>query len=156
MRDTIELHRISEKFYQSYCGKISENLPQCTLDASRWQIPDGVDLADPPFAENHPIDILIGADTFWKLVMPGKSYSKPHGTIIQETKLGWIISGVRPNNKRAHFNCNTVSILQKQIEKFWEIESFDNKIPLFEEDRYSKKTAFPKKISKRHLKERSR
>jgi hypothetical protein len=114
--------------------KISENLPQCTLDASRWQIPDGVDLADPTFAENRPIDILIGADTFWELVMPGKSYSKPHGTIIQETKLGWIISGVCPNNKRAHFNCNTVSILQKQIEKFWEIESFDNKIPLSEED----------------------
>jgi hypothetical protein len=68
--------------------KISENLPQCTLDASRWQIPDGVDLANPTFAENRPIDILIGADTFWELVMPGKSYSKPHGTIIQETKLG--------------------------------------------------------------------
>jgi hypothetical protein len=76
MRDTIELHRISEKFYQSYCGKISENLPQCTLDASRWQIPDGVDLADPTFAENHPIDILIGADTFWELVMPRKKLFK--------------------------------------------------------------------------------
>lgn len=111
--------------------KITSNLPSITFSRIEFDIPDNVTLADPYFFESLPIDVLIGADLFWNLLSEGK-IKLSNGSFLQNTKLGWIVSGlVKPNTKKSHsknIKCfftqtlNEPSSLENQLRKFWEIE----------------------------------
>lgn len=94
-------------------------------------LPESIQLADPQFSKSSQIDILIGANLFWDLITEGKIRltSGPH---LQETKLGWIISGpVYSTNlkslKNIQCNFNQSVALDEQLRKFWEIEEIPNK-----------------------------
>nr|XP_053617339.1 uncharacterized protein LOC128679254 [Plodia interpunctella] len=93
-------------------------------------IPDNVKLADPKYYSSNQIDLLIGADTFWQLLCEGL-IRLPNGPYLQNTKLGWVISGCvyqsnhnklnfknTNNNKRVQCNFS----LDNQLRRFWELE----------------------------------
>ncbi|KAI5647026.1 pao retrotransposon peptidase domain-containing protein [Phthorimaea operculella] len=98
-------------------------------------IPDNITLADPTFYESRKVDILIGVDRFWDLVIAGK-IRLLNGPYLINTKLGWIIGGsVSGYTKQSskYVNCNftqTLDIqesidmpsLDKQVRSFWELE----------------------------------
>ena len=60
-------------------------------------------LADGTEATNDDIDILIGADLYWKLVT-GKTHLLPGGPMAVETIFGWVLSGELNEN-----GCNPTS-----------------------------------------------
>lgn len=93
----------------------------CQLNA-KLCIPNNIQLADPQFLESKQIDILIGADIFWDLLGEGKIRLSV-GPYLQNTKLGWIVSGPILNTRYStQIQCNFSNSLESQLKMFWELE----------------------------------
>ncbi|KAB0804617.1 hypothetical protein PPYR_01587 [Photinus pyralis] len=119
-------------------NKINVNLPQNTF------------LADPDYNMGGEIDLLIGAEIFYGLLLDGIIHAQPKGLILKETVFSWIISGSisapRPN-KLASCNLTTLQELNEKISAFWEVERVPNiQIRSFEEQRCE--THFQKTITR--------
>ncbi|KAJ8981022.1 hypothetical protein NQ317_002877, partial [Molorchus minor] len=105
--------------------RITENIPQISIDYNSLEIPSELSLADPKFYISSPIDVLLGANIFWNLVRAGQIKSNKTNPIIQNTVLGKI-----PQVPNQQTICNLVtspgisnSQLSEQLEKFWLIEN---------------------------------
>lgn len=59
----------------------------------KWPHLRGLPLADPTHAEEGEIDMLIGATTFGHILLYGVKKHGRNYPVLQETELGWIISG---------------------------------------------------------------
>lgn len=113
--------------------KITYSLPNTHVDVHSLQLPLNITLADPDYHIPSDIDILIGADVFWSLLQEGRM-RLPDGPYLQNTHLGWIISGSLPHNKHTTNKTNTTnticcalsSSLDDQLKRFWELEEVDN------------------------------
>ncbi|XP_011878981.1 PREDICTED: uncharacterized protein LOC105568157 [Vollenhovia emeryi] len=106
--------------------KITQKLPQEFCSISEFTIPSNIVLADPNFNIPSEIDILIGAQLFWKLICVGQIRAcKAHPT-LQKTKVGWVISGKTDgsSDKKIEAVCHLSAInrLNEAIVKFWEVE----------------------------------
>lgn len=122
--------------------KITDNIPQTTFDCSSLEIPDNVTLADPNFNQSAEIQILLGANIFYHLLLKSQinlGYKKP---IIQNTKLGWIISGPFDNKLSLNYSQNcchslidlSLEGLNKNLESFWAIEEIPHTKPYSREE----------------------
>jgi hypothetical protein len=102
--------------------KITENLPVKSFDKRRLNLPN-LRLADPSFNKSGPIDLLLGADIFWSVMLPESvkaNHSHPH---LQNTQLGWLIGGSIAESQSNLKTCANLAItLQDQVARFWEIE----------------------------------
>ena len=92
-------------------------------------------LADPQFNLLGPIDMIIGADLYTKIICDGLKKSANSEIIAQQTALGWIITG-SPTSKKFTQNsppprisstvtsltCIVDSNLSKLVRSFWEQE----------------------------------
>ncbi|KAG5892692.1 hypothetical protein JTB14_011153 [Gonioctena quinquepunctata] len=63
--------------------------PLPDMDTDRWQ--NNI-LADPTYNESGPIDILVGANEYEKIILEGLKTIES-GLIGQDTEFGWILSG---------------------------------------------------------------
>lgn len=118
--------------------QITSNLPVSSVCIDNLNIPENIVLADPSFYDSQPIDMLIGADLFWELLQEGKM-RLTNGPFIQNTRLGWIVSGSVPpisHKQLKHINCNLIHSadensqysLHELLREFWEIEELPNTI----------------------------
>lgn len=97
-------------------------LPIKTIDKENIRIPHGIKLADPDFNVARDFDVLIGADIFWELLRDGK-FKLSNGPILQETVLGWIISGYfNTKPKEVVTFCSHASV-SFALERFWQLEN---------------------------------
>ncbi|XP_056648768.1 uncharacterized protein LOC130453179 [Diorhabda sublineata] len=116
-------------------------LPQITdlqLELAKLNIPEKITLADPNFHHPAPIDLLIGADTFWDLLSIGQIKLGKNLPTLQKTKSGWIVSGpIFTNTQRfvTHHCTLSTNILESQLTKFWEIEEVPKALYLSYEER---------------------
>ena len=62
-------------------------MPHCLIE----QLPH-VPLETTPVDNNLTIDLLVGLDYYWSIVLPGVMSLGP-GLVAQETVFGWLISG---------------------------------------------------------------
>ena len=110
----------------------------------------GLDLADSSNPTSGlPVDLLVGADYYWKLVTGNVCRSEGGPTAIH-TKLGWVLSGPSsPGNSEnslvnlsvthvlhTETDLNTDYELDNQLSAFWDLESFgvvENKKSVLEE-----------------------
>ena len=53
-------------------------------------------LADENFNRPHSIDILLGADVFFEVLRHEKKMRPGNHPVLQDTNLGWIVSGKTP------------------------------------------------------------
>lgn len=72
---------------------ITDYQPQYDFNKSTFQIPANVILADPNFHKSQRIDLLIRAGLFFDLICTGQIRISDSKLILQETKLGWTVSG---------------------------------------------------------------
>ncbi|XP_076246367.1 uncharacterized protein LOC143186569 [Calliopsis andreniformis] len=104
----------------------SVRVPACTLLR-------GLALADPDPASDRPIEVLIGAEVYASLIRQGLRRISNKGPIVQETALGWVLSGPvgaatsEPNPVRT-LHCKILESLDKAIRKFWAIEEIPSKL----------------------------
>nr|XP_029728048.1 uncharacterized protein LOC115266214 [Aedes albopictus] len=76
-----------------------------------------------------PVDILIGSGLFFKLLKHGQLEVEDHLPAVQETHLGWLVSGVVPtshtNVGRALSTLVTEDDVGMLLERFWQFDSYD-------------------------------
>ncbi|XP_055615770.1 uncharacterized protein LOC129761939 [Toxorhynchites rutilus septentrionalis] len=107
--------------------KITRELPVNPVDSSTWNIPSEVILADPKFYAPGPIDLLLGMELYFDLLLEGLIKLGPEKPVLQNTVFGWVASGKigahhpRTQHKLAHV-CSAESV-DDPISRFWEIES---------------------------------
>ncbi|XP_066589589.1 uncharacterized protein [Prorops nasuta] len=116
--------------------KIIERLPHEPINLHGKEIPLNLKLADPSFNIPGRVDILLGAEWFWRLLCIGQIVLNQQGLVLQKTKLGWIVGGpmsaVATSTIPSHPVCNLS--LNDKIENFWRIENLPDHKPLsFEE-----------------------
>ncbi|KAJ8944541.1 hypothetical protein NQ318_009704 [Aromia moschata] len=118
--------------------QITGNLPAISFDSNCLNLPPNVNLADPAFNESSKIDMLLGAQLFWRLIRMGQISLGKHNPILQNTALGWVISGeiVKSKINRISTNCNFVSTndIDNNLRKFWELEEKATTLPLSQEE----------------------
>ncbi|KAF9797542.1 hypothetical protein SFRURICE_006377, partial [Spodoptera frugiperda] len=110
---------------------ITSQLPSLGVNHN-IQIPEHVQLADSEFYLSKDIQLLIGADKYWELLNEGL-IRLPKGPYLQNTQLGWIISGsVHKQATRINrTQCNHTQTLDAELKRFWELEeiiSIQNKL----------------------------
>lgn len=116
-------------------SNITGNIPSIHFDPSKITIPNYVQLADPMFYEPKEIDLLIGADTFWRVLDKGSITLGKSKPVLQKTRLGWVISGPLeiPGKRFTYCNFSRNQDIQNLLTKFWEIEDVSC-IPLLSEE----------------------
>ncbi|XP_047025541.1 uncharacterized protein LOC124634161 [Helicoverpa zea] len=119
--------------------KLTGDIPKVPVDVQNLKIPKDIVLADPKFNEPAPVDMLIGADLFWDIIVGEQRPLGPKNPKLQNSKLGWIIAG--PINfpiSKQNIQCNHATISNNELHdiltKFWEIESVPPKRILSPED----------------------
>lgn len=76
-------------------------------------------LADPNFDMPGNIDVLLGADVYRELIL---NDIQKDVLLAQDTVIGWILSGKIEGTNRPIISQIHTATLEKQMEKFWEIE----------------------------------
>ena len=114
--------------------QIASNLPNFTVDVSKLKVPAHIRLADPKFNVPGRIDMLLGADCFWQFLCVGQIRPDPDGPVLQNTRFGWIVSGPIQSCALFRTYCNFArdyeNRIDKQISRFWDIETFSDSKPL--------------------------
>lgn len=127
--------------------KITGMLPTKHINKSDWSVPSNISLADPTFSKPGKIDMLIGADTYWELMRVGNFRLYDGGPFLQNTALGWLISGSVPecDSDSDSVACCVAGDydymnIDERIEAFWKIEDCsDNVIDTTSEDEICRK-----------------
>ncbi|XP_037295929.1 uncharacterized protein LOC119188381 isoform X2 [Manduca sexta] len=114
-------HQFSTQIQCFVLPNITSTLPAITC-ARSIDIPNNIQLANPEFYKCHKIDLLLGADLFWDLLKTDR-IRLSSGPILQDTHLGWIISGpVKNYLQNNHINCNFSQSIETHLRQFWELE----------------------------------
>ncbi|XP_070526960.1 uncharacterized protein [Cardiocondyla obscurior] len=105
-------------------SQLTASIPLFNLKKRLWPHIEGLNLADPDFSSSGPIDILVGADYFGKIIKPGLIIEDSNSPIAQQTIFGWILSGpfstISTYQQNAHsHHCTEDNELQDILSKFW-------------------------------------
>jgi len=84
-------------------------------------------LADEQFDQPGSIDLLIGAELFYKMIRSSRRTRPGNYPVLQETVLGWTLSGRTPatttqNDPRHTFLLREENSLEHNLNRFWEVE----------------------------------
>lgn len=114
--------------------KITRDIPTISFDISNWDIPRNLRLADKSFNIQGDIDILLGVNVFYRILLM-KQIRKQGLPVLQKTRLGWVIGGntqflEAPRNQVVACLSLDQSI-DENLTKFWEIEECSNTEPVF-------------------------
>ncbi|KAH9643118.1 hypothetical protein HF086_010570, partial [Spodoptera exigua] len=97
---------------------ITSEVPSREIKVSNFDLPSNITLADPKFYKPADVDLLIGADLFWKLLGSQKIELGSGKPILYKTHLGWIVSGpILTNDLKCNF-CKDVSHDHKYVSSF--------------------------------------
>jgi len=96
------------------------------LPSDDWSHIEGLELADPDFASNDPIDVLLGADVYASILRDGLRKGSGLQPVAQRTMFGWILSGkiksADDEDNVATHQCSVGESLSSLVKRFWEQE----------------------------------
>ncbi|XP_037925671.1 uncharacterized protein LOC119660845 [Hermetia illucens] len=105
---------------------LTVNLPSVEIFAKNWPHLHNLELADPDFLSPGKIAIIIGADSYGKILRSGVKSSSPNEPTAFNTMFGWTILGpVDGSSSSAPSHTGFIisnEQLHDNISKFWEIE----------------------------------
>lgn len=124
--------------------KISSDLiPAKPLDISIIKFPQNLVYANPQFHRPSRIQMLLGAEVFFKLLGSEQIKLNNDSIILQNTAFGFIVTGSLDNTAPNTFKCNFVRQdsdtrdIEVGLQKFWELEAIgieDTSEDTFEND----------------------
>ena len=125
------INNTTEKVELMVIKEITGPLPTKSFSTNDWKIPNTIRLADPSFSVSNPIDLLLGADMFFKFIKPGMLRIN-QATFIN-TELGYLVGGNTATGShvnlftRENHSMTKVSneSLNQQLEKFFALEGGD-------------------------------
>ncbi|KAG7304901.1 hypothetical protein JYU34_010297 [Plutella xylostella] len=105
---------------------ITGYLPNNEINLSDLNMPSVIQLADPEFYRPSEIDMLLGAEVFYDILLPKQiklGFDKP---ILQSSQLGFIVAGplnMHNNSQKTKVHhCNFTKEISEKLTKFWELE----------------------------------
>ena len=103
--------------------KVTGRLPRYPCD-STWAHLQDLTLADPDFHQPAKIDILLGSDVFWDLLLDGKRKGKiPGSPLALRSTLGWLVAGNLTSSSNQVIVHYADTDLDEHLQKFWELEA---------------------------------
>lgn len=113
----------------------SNNVNKATINTGALE---NLIFADPRYNMCGKIDMILGADVYSSIILGGLIKPDDKSFVVQETELGWIISGrlIKGKQDMGKIACMTASIseLDEAIQRFWQLEKMPNEPVLTEED----------------------
>jgi len=109
-------------------SNITGTTPSTQLDPISWNLPKDIKLADEHFDQPGGIDILIGADIFFEILRSGRRTRPGNYPVLQETVLGWTLSGWTPALSQNDTQCTFLlrdDSLEHNLNRFWEVEAVE-------------------------------
>ncbi|XP_076299336.1 uncharacterized protein LOC143218181 [Lasioglossum baleicum] len=105
--------------------EITGPLPSRTFERTILQIPKNVALADPSFNKSSKVDLLLGEYLYYKLLGKDRIRLQNDIVVLQDTELGWVISGEINDPISTNISCYlSTQDLDAQLERFWQIEQY--------------------------------
>ncbi|XP_055526989.1 uncharacterized protein LOC129719622 [Wyeomyia smithii] len=78
--------------------KVTANLPITNVNLAGWQIPTGVELADPAFFVSKAVDLVLGIQHFFPFLNTGNEVRLGENLpMLTESVFGWVVSGAVDN-----------------------------------------------------------
>ncbi|XP_050518943.1 uncharacterized protein LOC126893046 [Diabrotica virgifera virgifera] len=131
-------------------------LPHLQFESSKL-IPSTVQLSDNAFNTPGTIDVLLGANIFFSILLTGTIKLGCNNLVLQNTFLGYVVSGEIPEVVKNKFMCNNAvslciqnntssvdvsSNLENIISKFWECERVPQVIVEYDNDQAACEQSF--------------
>lgn len=122
------IHENMEEFELSahILPKITSSIPSVPIHSTHWPHLEELTLADPNFFQPRPVDLLIGADVYSRIIKEGMKKGPDDAPIAQLTAFGWILSGpttLRRRTQPSHsYHVAMEPQLYNLISKFWLLE----------------------------------
>lgn len=139
----------------SVLPKITCDLPQVEVNVNKLHIPGNMPLADVEFYTPSEIDVLIGADYYYEILLNGIFRLGKNLPILQNTQFGWVVAGNLPvsylqsrkSTSCLCINCPKVSLsvqsqetyLDQLITNFWTMEEIPSVITFTPEEELAEK-----------------
>lgn len=73
--------------------EVTAKIPPSPVDVTNWEIPEGLQLADPQFNQPGRIDMIVGVAMFFRMLKSRQAQLSDDLPIFRETHLGWVIAG---------------------------------------------------------------
>lgn len=109
-------------------SKLTSYMPRCAVELPTWTHVSQLPLADCDPASDKPIDLLIGADVYGRILLNGL-LQFPNEPVAQLTIFGWILSGSfssqansEPPEPLHALHVVSNDELHQSLNKFWSIE----------------------------------
>ncbi|XP_062717012.1 uncharacterized protein LOC134292166 [Aedes albopictus] len=131
VRARVESCSSNYAFYQDYLivPRVTGALPTNPVEADRWPIPQDLYLADSRFYEPNRVDLLIGAEIFFELLLQGKIKMADELPVLQESVFGWLVSGRVIESTASNVQVYHVAKdepsdkeLVKVLKRFWSVD----------------------------------
>ncbi|XP_062704688.1 uncharacterized protein LOC134286987 [Aedes albopictus] len=109
--------------------RVTIDLPAVTFPANHYRIPSDLFLADPSFNKTGAIDLLLGAEHFYKFVNTGTQIEQDQKPLLVESVFGWIVVGRNQFPSAPQPTVCHVSVsdpLHDAVERFWKIQEISN------------------------------
>lgn len=107
---------------------LTNKLPSHHIQSGEWHHINSLTLADPYYTQPGHVDVLIGADVYANIILPGLIKGNSNEPIAQNTVFGWILSGIVDQSEirpSVHItSLHSQLEIESLVEKFWEIEEF--------------------------------
>lgn len=120
--------------------------PKTNKHSTEWKHLEGLPLADPKYFEASSIDLLLGVRELAEILLPGVIIGEPSEPVAQQTKIGWILSGVCGNLYEQKIRCNLTSSadsdsnLADLLKAFWTMEEINAKKSMSNEEQLAEES----------------
>lgn len=123
--------------------EITSKLPQVFFSKDELNIPQNILMADDDFNIPSKISLLLGADVFFKILLTGTIKLGNKKPVLQNTLLGYVVSGEAPCEEsllaQNNFSCISLHAkvdnhLENLVKQFWEQENIPDNSEAFQED----------------------
>ncbi|XP_055633100.1 uncharacterized protein LOC129773511 [Toxorhynchites rutilus septentrionalis] len=106
--------------------RVTLNLPTATVQTKGWNMPDGIELADPAFYQSGSVDLVLGIKSFFSFFQTGNEISLGDSLPrLTESVFGWVVSGEMASEEPiSRISCNMAisDRLEELITRFWSCE----------------------------------
>lgn len=129
--------RVSSSFYNLQClivPKITGDIPNWPVNRDSFPIPSGITLADPEWYEQRPVDLLIGGESYWDIVLDGSIDMGDGMPKLKPTTFGHVLVG-KQSSSDALCHVSVLENLDQTLKRFWEVEDIPNESPVSDQHR---------------------
>ncbi|XP_062713603.1 uncharacterized protein LOC134290470 [Aedes albopictus] len=109
--------------------RVTADLPTTSIQRACWEIPEGLNLADPAFFNSKTVDIVLGIQYFFAFFKTGNEIDLGNGLpMLTESVFGWVVSGlVNTDRFNPKISCNmaVTESLEELLSRFWACEEVE-------------------------------